>query len=529
MHLSKQALQEDVLQLTNLLVESHPDPYSAGGGTLAFHRRVQNILASIPEDGMTSSDFLRLLRPLVASVQDGHTSIRPSEKEGGQTVHPRPWLDWDVVEGQLYLAGVYRPEDGHFLGARLRMLEGLAFAQLIEGVSRVRGCDNEYHRLVCLGRAFAEPEFLADILGCEALPQQLHLTLQLPDGSEQTTVFPLSETAPGKVIQPATSVSMSDLNAAQLGWSFLDEQRKIACLRATSMSYYREAFEYSYAVGYQSHIHANLKKTAQEVTSDPLPEDIAARIALIPSATDLLQELFGALRAAQSTHLIIDVRHNGGGNSLFGAMLLYFLYGLERLLSTDEGYQIQRYSPLFFQANQNLKPADHQDALQNGGYDFSMEKAWQIGQHQKRSKEDLDHEYQDLRRIVARTPTFSALLEQQLWEATWTPQVLVLTSADTYSAGFDLVLALYRQGADVIGVPSAQAANCFIDGLWYQLKHSQLEGWISYKRSLGFPDDAERGKLLRPHIELSYAYLASQGFDPHATVRLALEHLKGQA
>lgn len=50
MHLSRGALQEDVLQLATLLVMSHPDPYSAGGGPLAFHRRVQSILDDLPEE-----------------------------------------------------------------------------------------------------------------------------------------------------------------------------------------------------------------------------------------------------------------------------------------------------------------------------------------------------------------------------------------------------------------------------------------------------------------------------------------------
>lgn len=76
MRFSKLALQKDVLHLANLLIESHPDPYSPGGGPLAFRRRIQGVLEGIPEEGMTAMEFLRLLRPIVASIQDSHTSIR---------------------------------------------------------------------------------------------------------------------------------------------------------------------------------------------------------------------------------------------------------------------------------------------------------------------------------------------------------------------------------------------------------------------------------------------------------------------
>jgi len=352
--------------------------------------------------------------------------------------------------------------------------------------------------------------------------------LLLPNGREQEVAFPLSIEAPGEVIQPASHMVGPALNAAQMGWSFLDKQRTIACLRATSLWHYREAFEFSQAVGNQTHLDIVLEETVRKTVTGPLPEEIEARISAIPSATDLLRDLFGAMREAQSTHLIVDVRHNGGGNSVFGAMLLYFLYGLERLLTADGGYQIPRYSPQFFQVNTKLKPEDYREALANGGYDFSMEKVWQKRKLEGWSVEDREREHRDVQHLFALIPTFSALFKQRLWEATWTPRVLVLTSADTYSAGFDLAVDLYRQGATLLGVPSAQAANCFIDGLRYRLKHSQLEGLVSFKRSLGFPNDPERGKVLRPHHELTYAYLAHQGFDPNATLRPALEHIGEQ-
>lgn len=528
MHLSKQELKEDLLQLANLLVDSHPDPYSAGGGPLAFRHRVQGLLDSIPAEGMTARTFLRLLRPLVASVQDGHTFLRQPETEESQPPLPRLWLDWDAIEGQLYLSGVYRVQDEPLLGARLQMLEGIPFAELLERISQIWGCDNNSHKLVLLSHAFVKPLLLTELLGNETLPSQLRLTLLLSDDKELEMVFPLSNKAPGEVIQPASHIVIPDLNAAQMGWSFLDEQHHIACLRATSMWHYREAFEFSQAIGNQAHLDAALEQTVRKAVTEPFPEGNEGRIAAIPSATDLFRDLFSAMRESQSTYLVVDVRHNGGGNSVFGAMLLYFLYGLERLLTAESGYQIKRYSPHFFQVNRNLKPEDYREALANGGYDFSEEKAWQQRQRQGWSVQDREREEQDLRRLFAHMPTFAPIFEQRLWEATWTPQILVLTSADTYSAGFDLAVDLYHQGATLIGVPSAQAANCFIDALWYQLKHSHLEGGVSYKRSLGFPNDPERGKLLRPHYELTYDYLAHQGFDPNAAVRLALEHIAEQ-
>ncbi|WP_165423430.1 S41 family peptidase [Ktedonosporobacter rubrisoli] len=453
MRISRRALQEDVLQLAKLLIESHPDPYSAGGGSLAFHRRIQGLLEAIPKEGSTARELLRLLRPLVASIQDGHTSIDLPASAEEQTSHLRFWLDWEVVEGQLYISGVYSPQDTPLLGARLQTLEGVPFAELIERISQVRGCDNDSHKLVHLSRAFAYPDLLTDILGYQTLPPLLHLSLLLSNDNVHEVILPLSEEAPAEMVQPASALAIPALNAAQMGWSFLDEEHKIACLRATSMRYYREAFEFSQAIGNQVLLNARLEQAIHTTMTEPLPEGIEARISAIPSATDLLCDLFSAMRQAQSTHLIVDLRHNGGGNSIFAAMLLYFLYGLDKVLTIDDGYQIPRYSPHFFQTNKKLKPEDYQEALANGGYDFSEETAWQKHQHQGWSAEELKRKYENLHSLIARMPTFAPIFEQRLWEASWTPQVLVLISADTYSAGFDLAVSLYHQGLRFLVFP----------------------------------------------------------------------------
>lgn len=52
------------------------------------------------------------------------------------------------------------------------------------------------------------------------------------------------------------------------------------------------------------------------------------------------------------------------------------------------------------------------------------------------------------------------------------------------------------------------------------------KGGSPYKWSLLFPGDAARGRVLRPGRELSRADLAARGFDPHASVALALDYLR---
>lgn len=526
---SKHDLQEDIYQLARLLVESHPDPFSGSGGPIAFHRQVQRILTNIPDSGLDTQQFLRLLRPLVASIQDGHTRIDlplPSQSVVGQA---QPWLEWDAVEGQLYISTVYREEDRQFLGARLRALEDSSFEEAIGCIRQLRGCDNEYHALLSLSSAFADPGLLRDLLAQDELPRTIHLTVQMPEGTLQDIAIPLHDEAPGQAIKPASALALPEMNAAQLGWGFLDSNHETAYVRVASLLHYREAFEYSHASGYKDHVAYHLDPVVSQISPDTLSGSIEDKINVVPSATDLLRELFTAMREAHSPYLLVDLRSCPGGNSLFATILEYFMYGMEAMIESDDGYQVKRYSPLYFANYQAASRAELREALHNGGYDFTEEIAWERRQQAELTDEQRKSAYHILLQYITKMPTFAKIFEAGTWEKAWTPQiVVVLTSAGTYSAGFDTAFMLLRHGAHVIGVPSAQAGNCFIDSLSYRLDHSGLEGFISHKWSRYFPNDPERGKLLRPDIELTYNYLVAQQFDPNATVKLALEHLSGK-
>ena len=73
--ISRSFLVDDVRQLASIIESTHPDPYSQGGGKIAFHRRMQNMIRTIPDDGLTKTEFYRHICPFLAAVGDGHTSF----------------------------------------------------------------------------------------------------------------------------------------------------------------------------------------------------------------------------------------------------------------------------------------------------------------------------------------------------------------------------------------------------------------------------------------------------------------------
>jgi hypothetical protein len=290
---------------------------------------------------------------------------------------------------------------------------------------------------------------------------------------------------------------------------FLDDAHRIAYFRLDSAMRYREAFEVWRATGY-----------ARE----------ERKLADIPSVTQTLETLFTEMKAKKTTLLVVDMRENEGGNSAFAQILEYFLYPLDAILASDSGYQVPRYSALYFanHTNDSLEKvrARTSPTFQIGDFDFTDERTWQRFHGTQPTGEELARRRRETAQGVQSSPTFAKAYAEGKWNGTWSPRVVVLTSARTYSAGFDAVLVLRAHGATVVGVPSAQAANCFIDTLAFELAHSHLRGGLSFKWSVRLPDDPKRGEMLRPDHELTYATYASNDFDPNTCVLMAMDLAK---
>ncbi|MDA8346300.1 MAG: S41 family peptidase [Thermaerobacter sp.] len=417
------------------------------------------------------------------------------------------------------MSQVYRPEHVALVGARLLGVSEVPFRELAARMAELEGYDNDVDLLRRLSKALAHPSLSLELLGLDRAPENSTLLLQRPDGTEALLVVPWSVGAPGDPIFVPSNSQCPPLGPAQISWGFLDEHKRTAILRVGELMHYREAFEVWRETGYT---HPLERRYEEEFPGGraPTSEDLDRMVAQVPSATELLQTLFTEMRSAHTKWLLVDLRSAPGGNSAFAAILGYFLFGLEALIRDQEGYQIRRYSPLYLENYGDLPDGA---GLGNGGYDFREESEWYQRRSESWTSQLRDSALEDFMESLKFVPTFASAVAEQQWSGAWTPQVVVVTSAWTYSAGFDVAAMLIRHGAVHVGVPSSQAGNCFIDTLRFQLTHSRLAGTISFKKSLLYPEDPESGALLRPRYELTYQHLCTYGFDPHASLSLALE------
>jgi hypothetical protein len=525
--LSRDRLIQDIRQLSELLESAHPDPYINGGGKVAYHRRLQDLIRSIPDAGLTRQEFHVRLQPFIARLGDGHTSLPPDRSARD---HDKPGgipLYFDIVEKNLYVSAVSSAGHLPLVGSILESVEGVSFSTLVRRESEQRGHDNDHHALSGLGRdgALYFRESLRRLVPEWDGRGKIRVALRDASGKVEKHTLGTAGNVTYPLLRNESKLDLPDADRS-FAYHFLDDSRERAYLRIDDMTTYREFFEYSRSIG-SSGYEGWARRVYQRHSHEDPPDSMDDVIAGIPSASETFRSLFREMKAARSPVLIVDLQRNFGGNSLMVQILLYHLVGFDRTVSLlEETAAIQKLSPFFHggtQAGVDLEAVAYHDRvpLKLGDYDFSSDSRFMTGGDLQESLRD------SYTRMFEQMPSFFAVFSSREDEALYFPdKIVVLCGNQTQSSGFDLLTDLYRLGAVVVGVPSSQAGNSF-GNIWpFELSNSKLSGYLSTKYFVAYPDQPATGFTLEPHHPLTYGKLAAYGFDRNATLLYALEILR---
>ena len=523
---SKPQLIEDSRQLLSYLENIHPDPYLNSGGKVAFHRRFQNILQSIPQGGMSKDGFIRLLRPFIAAIADGHTALLTSYILDRQTPGDIP-LSFASIEKCIFVDGVPSPQEKALLGAKLLSVEGVPLAEILNRIYNLRGIENDCHALMSLSAYLGSKPHVKELLPEWQDPSKIRVQLELPDGRKQDHSFALRDKNASPLIRVESKLEVPSTEKSQFAYGFLSPDKKTALLKVDGLNSYREMWE---AEGRSRNITKAVAAVYQQILGREAPPDLAAALAGIPSAVETFRRLAEEMKEAGTEAFIIDLSRNRGGNSLMADILTYFLYGTKKLAGiVTEERSVKKYSPYFFEAfpgrsidDLNRQYAQIQSyALTENDYDITDERYKELF---LAGKIDLEA---GMALKYADTPTFLAELKSGAYAGYYTPKkVMVTTSHETYSSGFTFLRYLYKSGATVVGSTSGQSGNGFGNSTIVTLKNTGVEMAVSKNAYVVFPEEPDKRKQITPHHELTYEKLKSYGFDPQAVILYALELLK---
>ncbi|MCW4052576.1 MAG: S41 family peptidase, partial [Candidatus Bathyarchaeota archaeon] len=520
-------LIQDIRELTNLLENAHPDPYSKGGGKIAYHRRLQKLIKDIPFDGMEKQEFFVHLQQFIAKVGDGHTRLIEAESNLDKQ-NPRGLpLYLEPIEERLVVKAVTTEEYLPLIGCILMSVEDIPFEELVKRQEKLVGFENVYQLLSFLGKtgSLFYRDYLKQLIPEWNSEAQIHVALRHPNGEEKAYLFPPSEKVTFPLMELKTKIDLPETGNSSFSYHFIGPEENIALLSIENMMTYREAFEYWDASG--STVFENLGRSVYKIhnNKDP-PEDYKEVIDGIPSVTETFVSLIQEVKNRKSRVLIVDLRNNSGGNSSMIQILLYFLVGFDRTISLlMENTEIRKLSKHLHHTSTKgveLEMISYRDLVPVtiNDYDFSKDPSFHPGNLRQTVIADLT-------RTFKKMPSFNREFESGEFEAYYLPKrIVVLCSSSTFSSGFNLMTDLYRLGALIVGVPSGQAGNSCGDNRTYELKNSKMRVSFSTKYFVAFPDDPEKGSLLKPHYPLTYEKSAYYGFDKNAVLLYALDIVK---
>jgi hypothetical protein len=511
--LTKAQAREDLRYLFSVLEETHPDPFSAFGGRVNFMARAAALLEAVPETGMTAAELYDIVRPLFGDLGDGHTYINAPLRTSSSGPARRLPVRFGIAMDAVFVESAFPPHD-ELIGYRVLGVQGVPIQQAAQSAANVFPAENRFGAIRWLLR------FLGSDRGARRVFPEVRDSLRLdlagPDGERLETYLPFSLRAGGS--RAAGWVSSSwELIEDGLGpfhWQILGDAN-VGYLRVSSIQG-REAFEELKAVG-RKDLSEQLASYYERFVSDSMPATLDEALEGVPCFTHAVRDVLTSMRDMGSDHLILDLRGNGGGWSSLITPFLILAYG-DRYLGYDYPVRFAtRISPSYLELN-GLTLSQLNAQL---GSDFELGEFRFAEEESIASRMSID-EYAN--EVVPYACGLADLIRSLKGAPIYSPTLYVLVDPATFSAAYHFVYRVWHLGAKVVGVPSSQAGNAFVDVTPFDLPNSKLRGSIARTAQTLFP--GAEGRVMIPDFPMTWREFAAYRFDEHAEVRFGLDVIR---
>lgn len=517
----------DFNEFVRLLEETHPDPYTNYGGKPFFRLEAMDTRFGLIEDSVTSSDELaRRITKFLAPLEDGHTNIdmgfssffEEREPEMGAPIDFRPISDGVVINS---ITSEYKD----LLGSRLIAIEGIPLKEICTNLAEYRTAENEIGRinLFCFINGLSPNELRKAIP--EMRQDSITFLLQTPEGKQMNLTLPLIDKYGSGANIELSSVEHTKPFPSQgnLSYLFVDDKKNTMYFRSSQIIS-RDALEIMINRGMD--VGQYLKRTYMQFNEDDMPNDVNKALAKIPSFSDEFGKMLHVMKKSKSKNLIIDLRGNSGGFTPITLPTLYQLWGDKYLEEAPRfGIKfIQLFSPLYMK-KMNITMEQLNAEMQDYGFILGDYIATSEGDY---SPEEITDEYRD-RMIEEMTSSVKDKLMAQHGKPVYTPEhVYVLINPTTYSAAFHYAFFLWKMGATIVGLPSKQAPNTYMEATPFELPRTNLKGNISNSLQLFMPNDDPRAHQFTPDLMPTYEDYKHYNFDMNTELLFLLDYIKNQ-
>jgi hypothetical protein len=306
-----------------------------------------------------------------------------------------------------------------------------------------------------------------------------------------------------------------------LYYQYMDKKQQTMYLKLSSVMS-KECFQYMHKNNWPD-FDEQLADFYKWILKKEMPQDMDKAIEDLPCYAETFRNMLTGMKSNKSANLIIDLRTNGGGWTPITLPTLYMLFGDEYLNKDMETNFYRIISPLYMQKigmtlenyNQNQN-----STYQYGDYIFSEEDEQSETQEQEQKREYFIHN------AIGNSGFY---IQDQKGQAVYTPQkIYVLTDANTFSAAFHYAFYLWKMGATIVGVPSSQAPNTFMEITEFELPYTHLKGTISNSAQYFLPVNDKRAKIFYPDLMLNYDDYRKYNFNQDTELLWLMDYINSK-
>lgn len=509
--LCRDSVIADFRHYVSLLEETHPDPYTAYGGRVFFRKAANDMEASLRKLADVSVAMLAdSIKSFTACLHDGHTSVYYGNLD--ESAKRYAYIGFNVAKDGIFLIRIDKAHED-LLGARLDSINGVSVDALLERVSKMDGSENLYAGYVNLVYYAWNETFL------KQLPQpvgndSVQYSLTDKDGRKRQVVLPLLDGSGYTAIDKASYARVPEWNGYPSGYLEYKLADKRTMLFHVGSVMARENYEYCIRNGWNG-AYGDIVRFIKNELKKEVPADTAQALAMIPSFSETFAEMLKQMKKSKAENLIIDLRGNGGGWTPITLPSMLMMYGNE-YLKRDTGIKfVRRLSPLYLRkVHKTLAEWNKENDTNCAVGDFLFD----------------DEETPSLEDFINNSMCFDTtknLLRKLNGTPLFQPKhVYVVTDAYTFSAAFHYAYYLWRMGATVVGVPSGQAPNTFMERTPFTLPYTKLEGSISNSQQFCFSANDRRAKIFWPDMMPDMNDYKHYNFDIHTEILWLLDKIK---
>ncbi|MCL2040679.1 MAG: S41 family peptidase [Bacteroidales bacterium] len=506
---SGDTLTADFKYFIKLLEETHPDPYTGFGGKVFFHKEASDMEQQL-RNGATLDEFTSLVLSFISNLEDGHTSIEsiPSNTDVANLRLP---IEFMVIQDGLIVSKISKDKE-KFIGSKFHGINGVSLSELCKDVGKLRPMENIYGKYNWLSIWLRNYRQMRSLL--PDMQEKASIILETLDGNTETIELMYISIDSCANVEMTEIPKYAKIQDDFLFHDYLDEGKQVMYFKMSTVMA-REPFTYMKDNGWgqmenilQNFYTYDLKKE--------MPDNIDEAIAAIPNLSDVFRQMLEQMKTDNAKYLIIDLRSNGGGFTPIVYPTLYMLYGDAYLEKNMDVCLYRLVSDLYLKKlNTTLEDFNdkNQSNYQIGDYLSLLDFDENIDIAERRSKliNNALGEASDYIKYLDGKPVYSP------------EKVFVITNQQTFSAAFHYAFYLWKMGATLIGVPSEQAPNAYMEMTPFQLPLTQIKGSISNSFQFFLPANDRRAKIFYPDIMLNWEDYKKYDFNKDSDILYLLD------